>query len=116
MVVSIGVALRKISVRTSQDASVTEVEIAGWIHEGWSQNYTYWLDKQPWLNNKEYSKPSKKFGDKRRNECAKALFEDLPQDEKDKDLVIARFLRHTIFPKTLKEKTQSDTPYDCLFD
>lgn len=66
--------------------------LADLIHKGWQVNYIYWRDNKPWLKNKLYKAPAKPLNDKRRNDCATQSFKELPQDEKDKDLIIADFI------------------------
>lgn len=66
------------------------------IHEGWSINYIYWRDNEPYINNNLYLKPYNKLDDERRNICAQIEFNDLEQDEKDKDIILAKFLINEI--------------------
>ena len=68
--------------------------VSDWVHQGWVSNYTYWRDHQPWLPAKTslYTKAAKALGDERRNLCAKTDYKDLPEDEKIKDQMIAKFL------------------------
>lgn len=117
MVMSVGLALNNMCEIPQGEGEIpTAEEVADWIHEGWSQNYRYWLKRQPWLANPNlYKKPSKALGDKRRTECAKASYQELPKDEQDKDLVIARFLIHSVFPET-KPKFKPLIPTGCLLD
>lgn len=65
-------------------------EAANSIHEGWIKNYTIWRDltdiKPP------YQKPCKSIGDERRELCAKTSFYTLPENEKEKDIEIAKIL------------------------
>ncbi len=68
-------------------------DVAKWVHDGWIENYTYWRDNTPWDNkNMTYYKPYNPFGDERREMCAKTEYKDLPDDEKEKDLLIAKFI------------------------
>lgn len=60
------------------------------IHEAWIMNYTYWRDNKPWLNG--YIKPAKPLNDERRNSLALLSFPDLPEDEQEKDRILARYL------------------------
>lgn len=69
--------------------------MADLIHQGWVKNYCYWRDHTP-FDREEYKKPNKKLGDARRNKCAESPYQDLPQDEKDKDLIIARHVFQTL--------------------
>ncbi len=59
------------------------------IHEAWVINYVYWRDMKPWLSG--YVKP-KALGDERRNTLAKLSFSELPEDEKEKDRILAKYL------------------------
>lgn len=67
-------------------------EIASHVHDGWVENYVYWRDNTPWINSNLYKPPYSPLGDERRNKCAALKFSDLPADEQEKDLVIARYL------------------------
>jgi hypothetical protein len=68
--------------------------IADLVHQGWIENYTYWRDFKPYLVklNLGYTKPAKPVGDANRNTLAETAYEDLPEDEKVKDRVIAQFM------------------------
>ena len=67
--------------------------ISDLIHKGWTINYMFWRDNSPWENTDyKYYKPFPPLGDERRNNCALIDFQDLPQDEKDKDIILAKFL------------------------
>ena len=63
--------------------------LAELIHKGWAINYIYWRDNKPKL---PYISPAKVLGDSRRNECAITNYKDLPEDEKEKDRIIAKTL------------------------
>ncbi len=63
--------------------------LAELIHKGWTINYIYWRDNKP---KAPYLSPAKPLGDKRRNDCAIIPYKNLPEDEKEKDRVIARTL------------------------
>jgi hypothetical protein len=65
--------------------------LADIIHQGWAINYIYWRDNRPWEGG-NYVKPAKPLNDARRNELATLSFGDLPEDEKEKDRIIARYL------------------------
>ncbi len=69
---------------------------AHYIHLGWTMNYIYWRDYKPWLTNNNYIKPSKSLNDSRRNNCAKLSFNDLDDEEKEKDLIIVEYLINNI--------------------
>ena len=80
------------------DEDADEEKIAELIHEGWVVNYVYWRDNKPWLNKEyNYQKPSKPLGDDRRNLCATTKYKDLPDDEKEKDLILARWVKNKFF-------------------
>jgi hypothetical protein len=74
--------------------NMTAERVAELVHDGWVANYTYWRDHKPYKP--VYTPPAKPLGDDRRNLCASTTFKDLPQDEKDKDLMIARYLLKSI--------------------
>ena len=79
------------------DSDTTLEEMADMVHEGWILNYVYWRDNQPW-NRADYiyHKPTNKLGDDRRNKCAETSHRMLPKDERDKDIIIAEFLKHQL--------------------
>jgi len=67
--------------------------VASLVHDGWVTNYTYWRDNKPWETKPNvYFKPAKPLGDETRNNCASLSYHNLPQSEKDKDLMIADVL------------------------
>lgn len=67
--------------------------IAELIHDGWAIHYKYWRDNKPW-NNKDIVRfySYNDLGDERRDNCVAKKFEDLPDDEKQKDMVLAKFI------------------------
>lgn len=67
-------------------------KMASAIHDGWCKNYIYWRDNMPWKLDPRYYAPFNPLDDERRNKCAITSFADLPQDEKDKDYMIADIL------------------------
>lgn len=71
-------------------------KLARLIHKGWCENYIFWRDNKPFLNNNKYIAPAKKLGDKRRDECAKTQFKDLSDEEKEKDLIFADFIINSL--------------------
>lgn len=74
--------------------NLTLQEIADLVHQAWTINYIYWRDNKPWLRlNSPYIKASKPLGDKRRNECANTKYSDLPHEEQEKDLIIAKWFQ-----------------------
>ena len=65
-------------------------ECADNVHKGWTENYIFWRDTLPFQSNPElYIAPFNPLGDERRNICASTPYSQLPQEEKDKDLIIA---------------------------
>ena len=89
LAVSIGYTLSHILTAPHDTIDV----VSDLIHQGWCINYIYWRDHQPWLNpTYKYIQPYAPLGDERRNTCAQTVFQDLDQEEKDKDIVLARFI------------------------
>ena len=89
LIVSLGYTLTNCSTFTENDVEI----IANLIHLGWIKNYTFWRDNEPWLNNDyKYYKPFNQLNDERRNNCAELDYHKLPQEEKDKDIILAKFL------------------------
>lgn len=78
----------------NMNKKLDEEYFAELIHEGWKINYLYWRDNQPWNNG--YLKPNQTLNDERRNKLAMTPHKDLPDDEKEKDLIIARFILSNI--------------------
>lgn len=85
MAVSIGTAM------SSSKMSQNLEDMAEKIHDGWVVNYVYRRDHKPYING-PYIKPAQSLGDKRREQCAQQPYQSLPEDEKEKDRVIARVL------------------------
>ena len=75
-----------------RDTLTTEEGLADAIHRGWSHNYIYWRDNKPWVTDSRYKKPFKELGDENRNMLSITSFKDLPKEEQEKDLIIARIL------------------------
>ena len=110
LVSSIGRALTAVMVQGKDNVREPDmlIYLAAWIHIGWGENYLYWRDHKPWSDpNRAYCKPSKKLGDARRNACAMSAFENLPEDEKAKDLAIARFLMNLIEKQSRAQPSQT---------
>ena len=82
MIMSIGYLFENFTENTIE-------HLADLIHQGWAINYIYWRDNKP---KSPYISPAKALGDKRRNDCAIIGYQNLPDDEKDKDRIIARTL------------------------
>jgi hypothetical protein len=72
---------------------VNKEKLANRVHKAWIINYVYWRDNSPWLNKEIiYYKPANKLGDARRNKCAELSYDELPDDEKEKDMIIVDFI------------------------
>ncbi len=81
--------------------------LAEFIHQGWSDNYIYWRDSQPWLKNKLYKKPHNCLGDSRRNKLSLTKFNDLPVEEKKSNIIIAKYILKHFTPITTLYTTNS---------
>jgi len=81
---------------TKYKEGMTRDELASIVHDGWTINYTYWRDNKPWKTDNLYKAPAKPLGDKNRDSCAVTSYENLPQEEKNKDLMIADILLQTL--------------------
>jgi hypothetical protein len=82
----------------------TDIEtLASFIHDGWANNYIYWRDNQPFITNSFYKAPGKPLGDTRRDQYAATKFNDLDEDEKEKDRIIAKTLYQVIKPSASAE-------------
>ena len=79
-------------IETITERSVIVEDAAAWVHDGWVQNYVWWRDQKPWKTNKAYTKPSAALGDERRDNLALTAYADLPEDEKEKDRVVASYV------------------------
>jgi hypothetical protein len=90
LAVCLGYVLEQVDEKSSID------DIADMIHKGWIINYEFWKTEMPWLK-ASYIKPAKPLNDERRNLCAATAYEDLPKDEKDKDIVLARWIYNRFF-------------------
>jgi len=69
-------------------------KVADYVHRAWSKNYVYWRDNKPWYDG-SYIKSAKKLDDENHNLLAETKYEDLHEDEKEKDRIIARFIKAT---------------------
>ena len=63
---------------------------ANLVHVGWSINYVYWRDYKPEVKYPElYTGPFNPLGDDKRNTLANTAFENLPFEERLKDIIVA---------------------------
>jgi hypothetical protein len=77
----------------NKNGQVTIDELADMVHKGWIDNYTFWRDEKPYMTSMSlYIKPYNALGDERRDKCASTEYKDLPEEEKEKDLLIAKIL------------------------
>lgn len=73
--------------------STTIEEIADLVHKAWIINYVFWRDNKPWIKQKStYFKANKPLSDERRNLCASQKYSELPKEEQEKDLIIAKWI------------------------
>lgn len=70
--------------------------ISSLVHYGWSLNYIYWRDEEPYLKSKLYKKPVKPFNDPRRNKLSLTLYDQLPEEEKKQNQNIALFIQYVL--------------------
>lgn len=94
LIISLGYTLNKIK-ESGMDISDIDIEkLASWIHEGWGINYLYWRDNKPWTKKHvgNYRRPNKTLNDERRNKCLSLSYDELPEDEKEKDVILAKFI------------------------
>jgi len=90
--VSLCYTLKKIkSQERLEDLSIEK--IADYVHRAWCKNYIYWRDNQPWKINKCYTPASKPLGDTNRNKLCETDYCDLPEDEQQKDIIFAKFIK-----------------------
>lgn len=85
-VISNSLALHKNNKLSDEDLE----DISDLVHEGWLLNYLYWTHNEPYIHNTNYIKPYAALGDDVRNMCARTLYKDLPEDQKQKDRIIAK--------------------------
>jgi hypothetical protein len=91
LAVSIVYILNKIKSKENLENKSIE-KIADYVHRAWSKNYVYWRDNEPWSDG-SYIKSAKKLDDKNRNFLAETKYEDLHENEKEKNRIIARFIK-----------------------
>lgn len=58
------------------------------IHSGWSANYIYWTDSKPYEGKYNYIAPFNPLGDERRTKLSQTKYDDLDEEEKQKDIII----------------------------
>lgn len=73
---------------TNYNQNLTDNELASLVHDGWTINYIYWRDHEPWKKSKDYYSPASPLGDVRRNDCANKKYKDLNIEEQKKDLMV----------------------------
>ena len=98
LILSIGYILKYCPDKLNQEC------VAEYAHVGWAVNYKYWRDNKPWTSNKYYKNPGKELGDERRNRLAEINFNDLPDNDKETNLTIAKYLINMINPEKYKFK------------
>lgn len=77
----------------TRDEDITDLEkIAELIHDAWTTNYLFWRDNKPYEQNPGYRRPFNPIGDERRDKCASTKYTDLPEEEKNKDRVLAEII------------------------
>jgi hypothetical protein len=91
LAISIIYTLNKVKSKEKLENKTIE-KIADYVHRAWSKNYIYWRDNEPWSDG-TYIKSAKKLDDANRNKLAETDYEDLPENEKEKDRIIARFIK-----------------------
>ena len=98
--------------KTLQD----DTSLASAVHNGWIENYLYWRDNKPWLGagKNVYFKAAKPIGDKQRDMCATTPFADLPQEEKDKDMVFVSFMKLSMATFTCQCKKEEGETGICF--
>lgn len=75
------------------EREITVEEAADLVHQGWTENYLYWRDQEPFLQARGYGRPrTGTLGDPDRDRRAASTFAELSPDEQETDRVLARFL------------------------
>lgn len=81
---------------TNMKEDAKEKDLAILIHDAWIVNYVFWRDNKPYESDKNYKKPYNGIENERRNKCATSSYDELDDEEKEKDLYIARFIKSKI--------------------
>jgi hypothetical protein len=80
-------------IKTFEKLNSIDIEkMSDYIHRAWIKNYVYWRDNEPYRTG-EYIKSAKPLNDENRNKLAITKYIDLPEEEKEKDRIIARFIK-----------------------
>jgi hypothetical protein len=83
------VCLYRVCEVLNREITICIEQLANLVHEAWIANYVYWRDNKL-LDC--YRKPYNVLGDEKRDILATTKFEDLDEEERHKDIVIAQFL------------------------
>lgn len=104
---SIGRLLSEKNIRTIEQGAVI-------VHEAWTLNYKWWKDFKPCiLLDSIYSKPTKPLGDKRRNNLASKSYYEIPEKEKETNIIISKFILVDLLGLL---KFNDKDPYDTFID
>ncbi len=81
--------------KISDKNNISIDDIANLVHKAWISNYIFWRDNEPYIHN-GYIKPFKPLADERRNLCVITEYELLPYEERQKDLIIAKWFQNKL--------------------
>ncbi len=83
----------------AEKKDATDLDVAAVVHDAWVKNYVYWRDNIDKILSEEtqkqkgvYRKPFKPFTDEIRDKCAATTFADLNEEQRLKDIVLAKLL------------------------